>query len=90
MIPRHFLSYQTPIETGAAAAAIIVRAALRDRRRAPAVIKKDRFPPAAMEHLLRLRWWELELSEPSGLPFRDIERCLDRLEEIRSRQRNAE
>jgi acetyltransferase-like isoleucine patch superfamily enzyme len=56
----------------------------------PATIKKYRFPPEAIERLLRLRWWELELSELSGLPFRDIERCLDRLEEIRSRRRQAE
>jgi hypothetical protein len=49
----------------------------------PAVIKKYRFPPATIERLLRLRWWELDLSELSGLPFRDIERCLDRPEEIR-------
>jgi tetrahydrodipicolinate N-succinyltransferase len=56
----------------------------------PAVIKKYRFPPATIERLLRLRWWELELSKLSGLPFRDIERCLDRLEEIRSRRPKAE
>jgi hypothetical protein len=56
----------------------------------PAVIKKYRFPLATIERLLRLRWWELELSELSGLPFREIERCLDMLEEIRSRRRRAE
>ena len=49
-----------------------------------------KFPPATIERLLRLRWWELELSELSGLPFRDIERCLDRLEEIRSRRCKTE
>ena len=56
----------------------------------PAVIKKFRFPPATIERLLRLRWWELDLSELSGLPFRDIDRCLDRVEEIRSRRHAAE
>jgi acetyltransferase-like isoleucine patch superfamily enzyme len=55
----------------------------------PAVIKKYRFSPTTIERLLRLRWWELELSELNGLPFRDIERCLDRLEEIRSRRQPA-
>ena len=43
-----------------------------------------RFPDATIERLLRLKWWDLELSELSGLPFRDVERCLDRIEEIRA------
>jgi acetyltransferase-like isoleucine patch superfamily enzyme len=55
----------------------------------PAVIKRFRFPQATIERLLGLKWWELELTELSGLPFRDIERCLDRLEVIRSQRRPA-
>jgi len=34
---------------------------------------------------LRVKWWELELSQLSGLPFRDVNRCLDQIEEIRAR-----
>ncbi|HWI26796.1 MAG TPA: CatB-related O-acetyltransferase [Stellaceae bacterium] len=52
----------------------------------PARVKRLRFPEKTIERLLRLRWWDLELSELSGLPFRDIDRCLDRIEEIRSRK----
>jgi acetyltransferase-like isoleucine patch superfamily enzyme len=52
----------------------------------PAAIKRFRFPDATIERLLRLRWWELELSELSGLPFRDIERCMDLIELIRAKQ----
>lgn len=52
----------------------------------PAEVKRYRFSEAVIERLLRLKWWELELRELSGLPFRDVERCLDRLEEIRARR----
>lgn len=53
----------------------------------PAVVKKYRFPEATIERLLRLKWWDLELSELSGLPFREIDRCLDLIEAIRERKR---
>ena len=49
----------------------------------PAQVRRLRFDERTIERLLRLKWWDLELSELSGLPFRDIERCLDRIEEIR-------
>jgi acetyltransferase-like isoleucine patch superfamily enzyme len=52
----------------------------------PAEVKRYRFSERVIERLLRLKWWDLELSDLSGLPFRDIERCLDRLEEIRARK----
>lgn len=52
----------------------------------PATILKYRFSEKAIERLLRLKWWDLELSELSGLPFRDVERCLDRIEEIRAQK----
>jgi acetyltransferase-like isoleucine patch superfamily enzyme len=51
----------------------------------PAQIRRMRFSEHTIERLLRLRWWDLELSDLSGLPFRDVERCLDRIEEIRER-----
>src|SRR5262249_39721483 len=50
----------------------------------PAEVKRFRFPEQTVARLLRVRWWELELSALSGLPFRDVERCLSRLEEIRA------
>jgi acetyltransferase-like isoleucine patch superfamily enzyme len=52
----------------------------------PAQVKRYRFPEPVIERLLRLKWWELELSDLSGLPFRDIDRSLDRIEEIRARK----
>jgi acetyltransferase-like isoleucine patch superfamily enzyme len=48
----------------------------------PATIKRYRFPEDIIERLLRCKWWDLELSQISGLPFRDIERCLDAIERI--------
>jgi hypothetical protein len=48
-----------------------------------------RFSDALIERLLRLRWWDLELSELSGLPFRDVERCLDAIEAIREHRAGA-
>lgn len=51
----------------------------------PATIKRYRFPEKTIERLLRLKWWDLELSKLSGLPFRDVERCLDMIEAIRAK-----
>jgi len=51
----------------------------------PATVKRLRFPEKIVERLLRSRWWDLELSQLGGLPFNDIERCLDAIERIRSR-----
>ena len=50
----------------------------------PATVKRLRFPDRIIERLLQLKWWDLELSELSGLPFRDVERCLDMIEYIRA------
>jgi acetyltransferase-like isoleucine patch superfamily enzyme len=50
----------------------------------PATVKRLRFSEKIIERLLRSRWWDLELSQVSGLPFNDIERCLDAIERIRS------
>jgi acetyltransferase-like isoleucine patch superfamily enzyme len=49
----------------------------------PAVVKKMRFPAHIVERLERARWWELELKHLSGLPFNDVERCLELLERLR-------
>jgi acetyltransferase-like isoleucine patch superfamily enzyme len=49
----------------------------------PATVKRYRFPEKIIERLLRSKWWELELADLSGLPFRDVERCLDRIESLR-------
>ncbi len=50
---------------------------------APASVKKFRFPDKTIERLLRVKWWDLELEDLSGLPFRDVERCLDLIEEVK-------
>jgi len=52
----------------------------------PGTIRKFRFSDAIIERLLRARWWDLELSDLNGLPFRDIERCLDLIEDIKARK----
>jgi acetyltransferase-like isoleucine patch superfamily enzyme len=52
----------------------------------PAKVVRLRFSEPTIERLLRLKWWELELCDLSGLPYRDVERCLDRIEEIRARK----
>ena len=44
-----------------------------------------RFKDATIERLLRVRWWDLELKELSGLPFREIDRCLDIIEDRHAR-----
>lgn len=55
----------------------------------PAQVRRMRFSDALIERLLHLKWWDLELSELSGLPFRDVERCLDRVEQIRENGRRG-
>lgn len=46
----------------------------------PAKVMRYRFPEHIVERLLAVKWWNLPLSELSGLPFRDVEGCLDILE----------
>jgi len=55
----------------------------------PATVKRLRFAERTIERLLEARWWELDLADLSGLPFRDVDRCLDAIEEIRAKQRNC-
>jgi acetyltransferase-like isoleucine patch superfamily enzyme len=52
----------------------------------PATIRGYRFSEQIIARLMQCRWWELELSGLSGLPFNDIERCLDAIERIRRDQ----
>ena len=52
----------------------------------PATVKRFRFSESVIERLLALKWWDLELSELSGMPFRDVERCIGMIEEIRARR----
>lgn len=49
----------------------------------PAVVKRYRFNEKLIERLLRSAWWELDLKQLVGLPFREPERCLDMIEEIK-------
>ena len=55
----------------------------------PGTIKRFRFPDATIERLLQVKWWELELSDLSGLPFRDIDRCIGMIEEIKFKKQAA-
>ena len=50
----------------------------------PAIVKRYRFSEKIIERLLRSKWWDLDLSQLSGLPFNDIEGCLDSIEEIKA------
>jgi len=50
----------------------------------PATVKRYRFSEDIIVRLQRSRWWDLELSQLSGLPFNDIERCLDDIERIKT------
>jgi serine acetyltransferase len=50
----------------------------------PAVVKRLRFSDKIIERLLQAKWWNLEMSDLSGLPFRDIERCLDEIDRIKN------
>ncbi len=56
---------------------------------APAQIRKYRFEDKVIERLLQVRWWDFELSELSGLNFRDLGSCLPRLEELRAARTSA-
>ena len=51
----------------------------------PAKLKRYRFSEKTIERLLRVQWWDMELSQLSGLPFRNIEQCLTQIEEIKAR-----
>lgn len=46
----------------------------------PAEVIRFRFPPKTIERLLKVRWWDRPLSELSGLPFDNINTCLEILE----------
>ena len=50
----------------------------------PAKIVRYRFDERTIARLLAVKWWDFELPELSGLPYRDIQACLDLLEEKRS------
>jgi len=49
----------------------------------PATIKNFRFSEEVIARLMRSEWWDLELSQLSGLPFRDVERCLEAIERLK-------
>jgi len=49
----------------------------------PATVKRYRFSEDIIARLIRSRWWDLELTQLSGLPFNDIGRCLDAIERQR-------
>lgn len=50
----------------------------------PADIIRYRFDTETVKRLLATRWWEFDLSVLSGLPYRDVHRCLEHFEKIRT------
>lgn len=52
---------------------------------APATIRKYRFEPEIVRELLALKWWDLPFESLSGLPFNDIERCIDAIKSLRAK-----
>lgn len=53
----------------------------------PARVRRMRFPEQTVERLLRVKWWELDMEILSGLPFDQIDRCLETLERFREGHR---
>lgn len=53
---------------------------------APAKILRYRFDEKTIERLLRVRWWDFDLADLSGLDFRDVAGCLSRLEDLRAQR----
>jgi acetyltransferase-like isoleucine patch superfamily enzyme len=52
----------------------------------PARVLRYRFTEETIERLLAVKWWDMELSELSGLPFNDVISCLSYLENIKERK----
>ena len=50
----------------------------------PAVIKKFRVSERFIGSLLQLRWWEYAPWQLDSVPFSDVERCVDALQELRN------
>ncbi|MBI6941491.1 CatB-related O-acetyltransferase [Pseudomonas putida] len=55
----------------------------------PARVIRSRFSPEIVETLLKLKWWDLPLSQTKNLPFDDINACIKLLTEIRSNLENS-
>ncbi len=49
----------------------------------PATVKRFRFSDSVIEKFLQLKWWDLDLEDLSGLPFRDIDRCMEMISAIK-------
>jgi acetyltransferase-like isoleucine patch superfamily enzyme len=50
----------------------------------PAKIIRFRFSENVIARLLAVRWWNFPVARLSGLPFNEMDRCLDLLEQIRA------
>lgn len=50
----------------------------------PAKTIRYRFDERTIDRLLAVRWWDMELSRLSGMPFREPIKCLAQLEDIRA------
>jgi acetyltransferase-like isoleucine patch superfamily enzyme len=56
---------------------------------APARVIAYRFKHATVQRLLKVRWWDFELCQLSGMDFRNVEACLEKLEMMRGKTENA-
>ena len=55
----------------------------------PARLIRYRFSQNIVNELVKLRWWELPMSDINTLPFDDIEECIRRLHKIREKKKNT-
>lgn len=51
----------------------------------PARLLRLRFPEKSIERLLASEWWRLPVDHVRELPFHDVERCLDQVEQLRAK-----
>lgn len=51
----------------------------------PAKVVKYRFPESVINALLELKWWTLDPITIQSLPYKDINECIKKLNEIRGK-----
>ncbi len=56
----------------------------------PGEVIRFRFDEAIVQKFLDTEWWTLSLRELSGLPFRDVEACLEKVASIKAEKRDSE
>lgn len=54
----------------------------------PAKMIRYRFDEETRNKLLKLKWWEFDIKYLSGLPFKDIDKCIDTLQMMKNNTSN--